>query len=112
MSLTRRVSMIAAITLAGLVLPAQSGLAAAQLPPRTGQAEAVTPIARFLQKTMDQLKFQQVLDLAPPSSAQFRTLDSGVDEDASTPVQRTPWYTQKFAQLGQAIDQYEATHSG
>lgn len=84
--------MIAAITLAGLVLPAQSGLAAAQPSPRVGQAEAVTPVARFLQETMDQLKFQQVLDLAPPSSAQFRTLDSGVDEDASTPAQRTRMY--------------------
>ena len=37
-------------------------------------------------------------------------------EDPGRPVTppgvTAPWYTQKFAQLGRAIDQYEATHSG
>jgi hypothetical protein len=37
---------------------------------------------------MNDLRFQQVLDLAPPGSAQFRSLDSGVDEDATMPAQR------------------------
>ena len=92
MLLTRTASAIAAITLASFALPAQNGLAAAQPSPSAGQAKAVTPVARFLQKTMNQLKFQQVLDLAPPNSAQFRILDSGVDEDASTPAQRARMY--------------------
>jgi hypothetical protein len=37
---------------------------------------------------MDKLKFQQVLDLAPPSSPQFRGLDHSVDKDAVTPGQQ------------------------
>jgi len=42
---------------------------------------------------MNRLQFQQVLDLAPPGSVQFRALDSGVNEDATTPGQRERLYT-------------------
>jgi hypothetical protein len=46
-------------------------------------------VARELQQTMDQLHFEQVLDLAPPTSAQARTLGAqSVDKDATTPAQR------------------------
>ena len=36
---------------------------------------SASSLARFLQQTMNDLRFQQVLDLAPPGSAQFRSLD-------------------------------------
>jgi Beta-lactamase enzyme family len=58
----------------------------------SGQHGWATPIARYLQRTMDQLRFQQVLDLAPPGSAQFRAIDAGVDKDAATPAQRARVY--------------------
>jgi hypothetical protein len=84
---TRVVAAFAVVCSACFLLPVLGGPAAAQST-RPGQAETVTPLAQFLQKTMDELKFQQVLDLAPPSSPQFRILDSGVDEEATTPAQR------------------------
>jgi hypothetical protein len=54
-------------------------------------------VAQKLQQTMDQLHFEQVLDLAPPTaSAAARTLAAqSVDKDATTPRQRA----QKFAAL-------------
>ena len=52
----------------------------------------VSALARYLRRTMNNLKFQQVLDLAPPGSAQFRALDTGVDKDATTPAQRARMY--------------------
>jgi hypothetical protein len=41
---------------------------------------------------MDSLQFQQVLDLAPPDSAQFSALDTGTDKDATSPAQRALRY--------------------
>jgi hypothetical protein len=97
----RRAALVAAIVLASLFL-AVSGLAlipvrASAIPVRASATPAwqdglVTPVARYLRQTMDRLRFQQVLDLAPPGSAQFRVLDSGVDEDATTPAQRERMY--------------------
>jgi hypothetical protein len=69
--LTRRFSAIAVVALAGC---------------------GSSSIARFLRKTMNQLTFQQVLNLAPPGSAQFRALDSGVGKDASKPAERARMY--------------------
>src|SRR5262245_22916838 len=40
-------------------------------------------VARHLQRTMDQLNFEEVLDLAPPGSAQARALEAGEDKDAA-----------------------------
>jgi hypothetical protein len=55
-------------------------------------------VARELQQTMDQLHFEQVLDLAPPTSAQARTLGAqSVDKDATTPEQRA----KRFAALAE-----------
>lgn len=92
MLLGRKVGAVAVIAVAGVVLSAQGGLAAVQSPPLAGRAANVSPVAQFLQATMDRLDFQQVLDLAPPGSAQFAVLDRGVDKDASTPAQRARMY--------------------
>ena len=87
----RRVIVITALAAATL-LPASSGLAAAAGPRASstplGPDGPVTPIARFLQQTMNQLQFQQVLDLAPPSSPDFRSVDASMDKRAATPAQR------------------------
>src|SRR5918999_2142055 len=40
-------------------------------------------VARHLQRTMDQLNFEEVLDLAPPGSTQARALGAGVDKEAA-----------------------------
>lgn len=45
-------------------------------------------LARQLQQTIDQLHFEQVLDLAPPASPQARALSATVDKDARTAQQR------------------------
>ena len=83
-------------TAAAGLFPAAQVLAApgAPLPAAraSGQHNGATSVARYLQRTMDRLRFQQVLDLAPPSSAQFRALDTGVDKDATTPARRAQMY--------------------
>jgi len=95
MLLKGRVGIVTALAVASL-FPVSSGLtavASAQATsPAVGQDSSVTPIARFLQQTMDRLQFQQVLDLAPPSSPQFRSLDLSVDKEAATPAQRQQMY--------------------
>ncbi|MFC5749594.1 serine hydrolase [Actinomadura rugatobispora] len=54
----------------------------------TENAEA-SAVAHRLQKTLDALRFQEVLDTAPPGSAQARTLMNAVDKEArNTPRQR------------------------
>jgi hypothetical protein len=84
-----------AIAVASL-LPAAQARAAQPAPVPAaspgGQHDGETSIARFLQQVMDRLDFQQVLDKAPPASAQFRALDQSVDKDATTPAQRTGIY--------------------
>jgi hypothetical protein len=55
-------------------------------------------VARELQQTMDGLRFEQVLDLAPPASPQLRTLATqSVDKDATTRAQRA----NRFAALAE-----------
>lgn len=57
-------------------------LLGAAVPP--AQAAETGEVARFLQDVMTELRFEQVLDLAPPGSAQARTLAEVVDKDAKT----------------------------
>jgi Beta-lactamase enzyme family len=69
-----------------------AGAAAAARPSPASAAQPaqdapVSAVARQLQKTMDRLQFQQVLDLAPPGSAQAKALSSSVNKDARTPRQ-------------------------
>jgi hypothetical protein len=54
---------------------------------------ADVPIAEYLRQTLDRLGFQEVVDLAPPATAQFNALNVDVDSDAVTPQQRA----QQFA---------------
>ncbi|MEU7831966.1 serine hydrolase [Nonomuraea sp. NPDC049129] len=66
-----------------VALSTASVLLAAVTPP----AQATTDgggVAAFLRDTMNGLRFEQVLDLAPPASPQARTLSNGVDKDAKT----------------------------
>ncbi|WP_173074296.1 serine hydrolase [Phytohabitans rumicis] len=49
-------------------------------------------IAEYLRQTMDGLGFQEVVDLAPPATAQFNTLNADVDADATTAEQRARQY--------------------
>ncbi len=59
--------------------------AAALLGSATGQASAdvrgTSKVGRHLRQAMDDLKFQEVLDTAPPSSAQARVQQNPVDKD-------------------------------
>jgi CubicO group peptidase (beta-lactamase class C family) len=48
-------------------------------------------LAQYLQQTMDGMNFQQVLDLAPRTSAAFGALDTA-DKDATTTAQRMQRY--------------------
>jgi Beta-lactamase enzyme family len=81
---------VAAASLVACTLAASPGSA--------GAATTVTPhsstvIATVLQKAMDGLQFQQVLDTAPVTSPQFRALTSNsVDKDAKTPAQRAKMF--------------------
>jgi hypothetical protein len=59
--------------------------------------DSASGVAQKLQQAMDQLHFEQVLDLAPPTTtAQARTLATqSVDKDAASPAQRA----QRFSAL-------------
>jgi hypothetical protein len=58
----------------------------------------VSDVAQELQQTMDQVRFERVLDLAPPTSPQLRALATqSVDKDATTPAQRA----NRFAALAE-----------
>jgi hypothetical protein len=71
---------------------------AAGTSPQAARLAAAAPgaageVARKLRQTMDDLRFEQVLDLAPPGSAQARTLTgSSVDKEARTQRQRAKVY--------------------
>lgn len=87
-------------SLVGLAVVA-SLLGAATLPaqaagPARPKKAAFSPVALVLQQAMDHLQFQQVLDTAPVTSAQFRALklNRGVDKDAQNPKQES----RRFAQ--------------
>jgi hypothetical protein len=78
----------AAVAAVGLIA-ATTGISAAI----TGQGEidgsrTDVPVAEYLRQTMDSLRFQEVLDLAPVESAQFRALDVDVDKEAIAPAER------------------------
>ncbi|MFC4011188.1 serine hydrolase [Nonomuraea purpurea] len=53
-------------------------------PAQAQEKTAETGVGAFLQKTMAGLRFEEVLDLAPPGSAQARTLAGVVDKEART----------------------------
>src|SRR6266702_1392256 len=76
----RRFGMAVAAAAAGL-MAVSSGMptraAAAPLASAGGPDGRVSPLARELQRTVDQLHFQQVLDLAPPGSAASAALPAG-----------------------------------
>jgi hypothetical protein len=62
-----------------------------------GSAAAARPtndqlLAQYLRTTMDGLRFQDVLDLAPPSSTAAKSLAVGVDKDATSTAQRASRY--------------------
>lgn len=63
-------------------LSAASVLLCAATP--SAQATDTGEVAAFLQEAMNELRFEQVLDLAPPASPQARTLAGVVDKDART----------------------------
>jgi hypothetical protein len=65
---------VAALSAASLLLAAT--------PP--AQATDTGDVATFLQDAMNDVRFEQVLDLAPPASPQARTLAGVVDKDAKT----------------------------
>ncbi|MET8385564.1 serine hydrolase [Streptosporangium canum] len=67
---------------AAIALAATSMLLGAAVPP--AQATDGSEVAGFLQNVMTELRFEQVLDLAPPGSPQARTLADVVDKDAKT----------------------------
>jgi Beta-lactamase enzyme family len=84
----RKFGSVAAVVTASLVVTAVGVHTATATEVETGVARTDVPIAQYLQQTLDGLAFQEVLDLAPPESAQFRALRSGVDKDAVTPAQQ------------------------
>jgi hypothetical protein len=49
------------------------------------------PLAEFLRQTLDQLAFQEVLDLAPRATS--LSAEATVDKDAKTPAQRAKGYS-------------------
>ncbi|MEU0569901.1 serine hydrolase [Nonomuraea sp. NPDC005983] len=53
-------------------------------PARAEPSGSAGEVARFLQRTMDGLTFENVLDLAPPGSSQARSLAASVDKEAKT----------------------------
>ncbi|HUR02776.1 MAG TPA: serine hydrolase [Nonomuraea sp.] len=79
---------MAALSAASLVLAAT--------PP--AQATDTGPVAAFLQGAMNDQRFEQVLDLAPPTSPQARTLAGVVDKDAKTAAD----YARLFAGVADA----------
>lgn len=78
----------------GLVAAA-SLVGAAVSPAQAAKRSDGDSVARMLQQTMDQLHFEQVLDLAPPASPLALAARATVDKDATTPKQRA----QRFAAL-------------
>jgi hypothetical protein len=117
MLFARRVSAIAAITLPGVFLPAQGGIAAAPSSP-VGQVEAlpdgagdVRPQDRVGERRRRR-RWRRVLSAWPAIPTPHRRYVSdpaGQYEDVGRPATLSgvtaPWNTQKFAQLGRAIDQ-------
>src|SRR5947207_6360671 len=92
----RRVGLVAA-TLAAVVTTAAGIHAATAGQVESGPSRADLPIGEYLRQTLDKLKFQEVLDLAPVQSAQFRALAVGSDKDAITPAQRAMQYATNTA---------------
>jgi hypothetical protein len=89
----RKVGLITAVVVIG-VLAASAGLSAqaATTPAVATGSQSGLSIAEYLQQTMDGLAFQQVVDLAPRTSAQFSVLTTGTDKDATTHAQRVQQY--------------------
>ena len=83
-------AIVAGISVLACMFAAVPGSASAAAKPDRSAGD----IATVLQKTMDGLQFQQVLDTAPVTSPQFRALTSNsVDKDAKTPAQRAKLFT-------------------
>ena len=78
----------------GLVA-ATSLVSAAVSPAQAAKRKDGGNVAQVLQQTMDQLHFEQVLDLAPPASPLALAARATVDKDATTPKQRA----QRFAAM-------------
>jgi hypothetical protein len=89
-----RKARISVHTIVGLVTAA-SLVSAAVSPAQAAKRKDGGNVAQVLQQTMDQLHFEQVLDLAPPASPLALAARATVDKDATTPKQRA----QRFAAM-------------
>jgi hypothetical protein len=89
-----KVALIAVVVVVGATGTSTAASAQAETTPSVAVSESSSdiPIAQYLQQTMDALAFREVLDLAPPTTAQARALKVGVDKDATTSAQRATHY--------------------
>jgi len=81
----RKVALITAVVVVGATGASVAAVAQATTTPPEAASKSTNelPIAQYLRQTMDELAFQEVLDLAPPTPAQARSLRT-VDKDATT----------------------------
>jgi hypothetical protein len=95
----RRIGLITGALVVGMVAASANTAAHATVtaPVAARGAQNDVSIAQYLQQTMDGLGFQQVLDLAPRSSAQFNALDTNADKEATTTAQRAQKYAASAA---------------
>src|SRR5688500_2609205 len=82
----------AVVVLATVAGSADASAQAMTTTPAASGPSADVPVAEFLRQTLDGLGFQEVVDLAPPATTQFKALNAGVDTDATTPEQRARQY--------------------
>ena len=84
----RKVALITAVVVVGATGASVAAVAQATTTPPVAKGKSASdiPIAQYLQQTMDDLAFQEVLDLAPPAAAQASTLKT-VDKDATASAQ-------------------------
>jgi hypothetical protein len=88
----RRFGVTAAIVAATVAALGATGYAQAGTATAAGRSTDDQRLARYLRQTMDGLRFQDVLDLAPPSSTAAQSLVAGVDKDATSTAQRASRY--------------------
>lgn len=90
----RRVGLTTALVVVSMVAASAgaSAQATTATPVAASEAQSRLSIAQYLQQTMDGLGFQQVVDLAPVTSAQFGALNAGTDKEATSHAQRAQQY--------------------
>ncbi|MEV4758418.1 serine hydrolase [Micromonospora sp. NPDC049559] len=96
----RKAGLTTATVVLGMLMASTgaSAQAPAETPVEQPESYRGLPVAEYLRQTMDALKFQQVIDLAPVTSAASGVTAAGVDKDATAHSERVRRYAATTAE--------------